>query len=265
MSAIEISGLSIYPVKSAAGIAVDTFNLGSTGPQWDRRWMVVDDKRRFLTQRRLPAMCLIMAKPLESGLELTAEGRPGVVVDNNDQQTPVRVKVWDDEVDALDCGEQAAQWLTQYLKVSCRLVFMPDSTRRPVDPQYARQHEQVSFADGFPLLLVSEASLGELNHRLTAPVNMDRFRPNIVVRGCEAFAEDRWQRIAVAGIEFTVAKPCSRCIIPAINPLSGQKNSEILQVLREFRQRDNAVFFGQNLLHHDVGLLAIGDVVEVLA
>jgi MOSC domain-containing protein len=174
------------------------------------------------------------------------------------------VRVWADEVAAVDAGEGAARWLGRLLRQDCRLVFMPPQTRRPVDPHYARRGETVSFADGFPLLLVSEASLAALNARLAQPVPMNRFRPNLVVAGCEAFAEDRWRRIRIGALELDVVKPCSRCAIPAIDQATGQRDPEINRALAAFRRFEGQILFGQNLLHAGPGALRRGDPVEVL-
>mgnify|MGYP001828911861 CR=1 FL=1 len=135
---------------------------------------------------------------------------------------------------------------------------------RRVDPAFSRATDQVGFADGFPFLLISQASLDDLNRRLAQPVAMLRFRPNLVVAGCEAFAEDGWRRIRVGELEFRVAKPCSRCIIPTIDPSTGQRGVEPLRTLNSYRRRGNKVYFGQNLVHESAGRLAVGMPVEVL-
>lgn len=264
MSIIEISSLYVYPLKSTAAVASEQLTLGRMGPQWDRRWMVVDGKGQFLTQRRYPLMCLISSRVTAEGIALQVAAGSELVVDCRALVDTTTVTVWGDEVQALDCGQVAADWLTTVLKTPCRLVYMPDDCYRQVDPSYAIDQETVSFADGFPLLLISEASLAALNQRLSSPVAMQRFRPNIVVRGCEAFAEDRWRHIEIAGLRFTVAKPCSRCTIPAIDPATGSRHSEVLRELASFRRGDdNQVYFGQNLLHHDEGDIAVGDRVQL--
>jgi uncharacterized protein YcbX len=144
-------------------------------------------------------------------------------------------------------------------------VHFPDDSRRAVDPDYAAPADQVGFADGFPFLLISQASLDDLNARLDQPVPMLRFRPNLVVSGCGPYAEDGWKRIRIGDIEFRVAKPCSRCIIPTIDFATGERAREPLQTLMTYRKRDNKVYFGQNLLHDAGGRLEVGTQVEVLA
>lgn len=235
------------------------------GPQWDRRWMVVDSRGQFLTQRQLPQMCTIASRLSAEGLLLTAQGKANLLVARNSQSEQRQVTVWADEVLAMDCGDAAASWLTDVLGQRCRLVYLPEHIQRKVDPQYAGDDAIVSFADGFPILLISESSLADLNQRLPSAVDMTRFRPNIVVSGCLPFAEDNWRKIRIAGVDFTVAKPCSRCIIPAIDPVSGKKDMAVIKALQAFRRRGSDVYFGQNLLHHSEGELAVGDVVTVLS
>jgi uncharacterized protein YcbX len=175
-----------------------------------------------------------------------------------------RVQVWGDNCLAQSAGAKAAAWLSQFLGLDCRLFFMPESTRREVDPTYAAPTDQVGFADGFPFLLISEASLADLNQRLEQPLPMARFRPNLVVSGCEPYAEDSWKRIRIGELTFRVAKPCSRCVIPTINPETAEKSVEPLRTLNSYRREGNKVYFGQNLLHDGIGELKAGMLVEVL-
>ena len=264
MPTYTISQLYTYPLKSARGQASDRLQLGAMGPQHDRRWMVVDGSGQFITQRQLPRLCLISATVSRGDLALEAAGYPALVVDSCQSQPSLQISVWDDVVDALDCGDEAADWLSNFLAISCRLVFMPDSCQRRVDTDYARNNEVVSFADAFPLLLISEASLQDLNTRLSAPVGMNRFRPNIVVSGCDPFAEDQWRSFRVGELLFSVVKACSRCVIPSIDPETGEKQRQINRVLAGFRRRDGAIYFGQNLLCEGEGGIRVGDAIELL-
>jgi hypothetical protein len=172
--------------------------------------------------------------------------------------------VWGDSVRAEAAGPEADDWLSRSLGVPCRLVCFARDAVRSVDPAFSRATDQVGFADGFPFLLISQASLDDLNRRLAQPVAMLRFRPNLVVAGGEAFAEDGWRRIRIGGLAFRVAKPCSRCIIPTIDPLTGQRGVEPLRTLNSYRKRGKQVYFGQNLVHESPGRLAVGMPVEVL-
>lgn len=262
---ISVSELTIYPVKSGAGISLQQATLDSFGLRGDRRWLVVSPGGHFLTQREEPQLAMLAADPVDGGLSLALGGEDTMVPAPAENAREIRVQVWEDQVRARDAGNEAAGWLTQALGRECRLVYMPDDAVRRVDGLYASEGEMVSFADGFPLLLVSQASLEDLNSRLAAPVPMNRFRPNIVIDGCGAFAEDEWRRLRVGALEMTVAKPCSRCVMPAIDQATARRDTEINRVLASFRRRDGKVYFGQNLLYQQMGCIAVGDTVEVLA
>lgn len=265
MTDMRLSGIHIYPLKSCAGVDLPSVTLDRFGPAGDRRWMVVDAEGRFLSQRGLPVMALVSATPLpEGGLLLSRGDSRCPVAVPGPGAPPLAVTIWDDSVTAVDAGDGAAVWLTRALGRECRLVHMPGECRRPVDPAYARHGETVGFADGFPLLLISEASLAALNERLEQPVPMNRFRPNLVVSGCEPFAEDRWRRIRVGDVTLEVAKPCSRCAIPSIDQATGERDRFINRALASFRRFDGQILFGQNLLYRETGELRVGDEVEVL-
>ncbi|MEP1471187.1 MAG: MOSC domain-containing protein [Halieaceae bacterium] len=261
---ISVSELTVYPVKSGAGIGLQEATLDPFGLRGDRRWLVVSPQGHFLTQRDEPRMALLTATPVSAGLSLALDEDTLSVSAPDEGASERRVQVWSDQVWARDAGDAVAAWLTSALGRECRLVYMPDDAVRRVDGLYASEGETVSFADGFPLLLISQASLADLNSRLPAPVPMNRFRPNIVVDGCEAFAEDGWRRLRIGAIELTVAKPCSRCVMPSIDQATGERDSVINRVLASYRRRDGQVYFGQNLLYQHTGPIAVGDAVEVL-
>ncbi|MFT5609753.1 MAG: hypothetical protein ACI9WC_000419 [Arenicella sp.] len=263
MKPIKISQLSVYPVKSANGNAVSTMWLDGMGPKWDRRWMVVDANFRFTTQRKFAQMCHIKTKLSGDSLSLSAPGAGSITLD--DPSTGDHdVVVWRDTVQAQDCGDAAAQWLSDYLGRSCRLVFMADETRRLVNPEHAKKSEIVSFADGYPILIVSSESLDLLNSKLDNDVLMDRFRPNIVVTGCAPHAEDQWKRIKIGQIEMSLVSACSRCIMPSIDQQTGNKNQKVLDALQEYRRCDREIYFGMNAIHHSVGEIKLGDQLTIL-
>lgn len=174
------------------------------------------------------------------------------------------VQVWNDRCPAQLCGDSADAWLSDFLDRPCRLVHMADETVRQVDLKYAALGDRTAFADGFPLLLISQASLDDLNSRLTDSVPMIRFRPNLVVSGCEPYAEDHWRKIRIGELTLRVVKPCSRCKITTVDPGSGETGSEPLKTLSGYRREGNRVFFGQNLVHEGTGELALDMPVEVL-
>lgn len=261
---MQLSGITIYPVKSCAGLQLDTVVLDRFGPAGDRRWLVVDHSGRFLSQREQARMALIEVLPLDGGVALQLGGSRLQVAVPSVDAGEMRVRIWEDSVRARLADPAAGEWLSQQLGRPCRLVYMPDDCRRLVDGLYAREGETVSFADGFPLLLVSQASLDDLNGRLDRPVPMNRFRPNLVVQGCTPHAEDGWRRIRIGAVELEVAKPCARCAMPSIDQATGERDPQINRVLASYRRVNGQVLFGQNLLYRQGGQLALGDPVVVL-
>lgn len=257
---MRVGALYHYPLKSGRGIAAERLRLTALGVEHDRCWMVVDAKGRFLTQRRLPRMALIAAEPSDVGLRLSAPGMPTLLVQNGERTLPVRV--WGFEGPARDAGDGAAAWLSEYLGMTCRLVGIGPEFQRPVETGSGRR---IAFADGYPLLLISQAALDGLNERLAVPVDMRRFRPNIVIDGCPAHAEDGWQRIRMGALRFRLAAPCARCTIPEVDPDSGERGAELTPTLSRYRRfSDGEIYFGQNLIHESEGELRLGDEVEVL-
>ena len=262
---MHLAALSIYPVKSCRGLALETTALDRFGPRGDRRWMVVSPTGDMLTQREIRQMALVDVGPTAHGLRLGTADNGVDVRTPADTGNRLSVRVWGDRVEAVDAGDAAADWLETQLRRPCRLAFMPNDSIRRVDGAYAGSGETVSFADGFPLLLVSQASLDDLGERLGEAVPPNRFRPNLIVAGSEPFAEDGWRRIRIGDMEFDVAKPCSRCVIPSIIQETAERDPRINRVLAGFRRRNGQIFFGQNLLYQREGELNVGDPVEVLA
>ena len=261
----RVDGLYVYPIKSCRGTSLDTAEVGPRGIVADRQWMIVDANREFLTQRDLPRMALVRPRLLDGVLEMTAPGMPPLTVSGGVQRERTQVSVWDDRCAAVDEGPVAAEWLSAFLEVSCRLVRIPDDEMRRADPEYAGPNDQVGFADGFSFLLTSRASLDDLNRRLSVPLPMNRFRPNIVVDGTDAFEEDRWKRIRIDGITFAVAKPCARCAITTTDQDTAERSHEPLRTLAMFRHvAGRGVMFGQNLIHDRSGVIHVGAEVEVL-
>jgi len=173
------------------------------------------------------------------------------------------VEVWGDRCLAWSMGQEAQNWFTEVLGVDCELVYMPEKSDRPTDHGKFGPEEQVSFADAYPFLLISESSLADLNQRLDNPIPMNRFRPNLVVRGCNAFAEDQWSSIQINNVTFQVAKSCARCTIPTVDQSTGQRNPEPLKTLATYRHWDGQIWFGQNLIHQSLGELKVGDRLSV--
>lgn len=169
------------------------------------------------------------------------------------------VEVWGDRCLAWSMGNDARIWFSTMLGTPCELVYMPDESDRPTDHGAFGRENQVSFADSYPFLLISEASLADLNQRLDTPIPMNRFRPNLVVSGCDAFSEDHWTEIRIGNVPFQVAKSCSRCTIPTVDQATGKRSPEPLKTLATYRHWDGQIWFGQNLIHHTLGTLNVGD------
>lgn len=262
MSVIKLSGLNTYPIKSAAGISLRQATVTMRGLLHDRRWMVCDRNGKFLTQRKFPQMALIQVA-IDDFLRLSIAGQGMVELPTEPTEPhPVEVEVWGDACQAWSMGHEVAQWLSEFLGCEAQLVYMPDSTHRPSD--HGRFETPNSFSDAYPFLLISEASLTDLNGRLEQPVPMNRFRPNLVVTGCSAFTEDAWQRIKIGDIVFDVVKACSRCSIPGVEQSTGEPGKEPLKTLATYRRWDHAIWFGQNLIAQGEGTLTVGDEVEIL-
>ncbi len=265
MADITLSGLHIYPIKSAAGIALSEAEVSDRGLKHDRRWMVVDPKGKFMTQRKHPRMALIRVG-LTSQLELSAPGMADLALplEPGAEAETLEVEVWGDRCPALAMGAEAQAWFSNFLETPCQLVYMPDHSQRPTAHGQLGDDKLVSFADAYPFLLISEASLADLNQRLAEPVPMNRFRPNLVVTGCEAFAEDGWKQIKIGEITFDLPKRCDRCSVPGVDQDSGIQNKEPLLTLAKFRLEQGKVWFGQNLLHHHSGELRLNTEIKVL-
>jgi hypothetical protein len=258
-----VSDLFIYPIKSAQGICVDQAEVSERGFKLDRRWMLVDEEGEFLSQRSFPRLALVEPSFENELLTLrNPEALPLTLPSTPDSTDQIRVEVWGDQCHAIRVSEAADTWFSDFLDVSCSLVYMPDSTRRRVDQDFSTSEDLVSFADGFPFLLVGQSSLDDLNRRLDDPVPMNRFRPNIVVSGTEPFAEDNWDEIRIGSVDFTVAKPCSRCTVTTVDQESGDRGKEPLRTLASYRRSGDKVLFGQNLIHQNRGRIRVDDPVD---
>ncbi|MSU45696.1 MAG: MOSC domain-containing protein [Lacunisphaera sp.] len=263
----SVTGLFIYPVKSCRGLAVPSAELDDHGFIGDRRFMVVTEAEgMFLTQRAHPRMALIETTLNRDSLFLSSPARGSVTIPLNASHGQRRVTVWKSTVNADDCGEEAAEWLTAFLGLSLRLVRMGGTFQRPNLKPAALAGDVVTFADSCPFLIICEASLADLNSRLAQPLPMNRFRPNIVVQGCAAFAEDNWTRFKIGGLVFRTAGPSVRCPITTTDQLTAVRGKEPLKTLATYR-RDPAdpgvVVFGVNLIHETKrGTLRVGAMVE---
>lgn len=239
---------------------MESVELDDFGPVFDRRWMLINPDRVVVTRREAHRMALVDVGLVDGGLRVRGPGRSPLEVGQGGQTSPlVEVEIWDDRCLARDLGDEPARWFTEFLGEPVRLVFMPTESFRQVDPNYVSERRRVSFADGFPLLLIGEGSLEDLNRRLASPLPMNRFHPNLVVAETEPFAEDDWSTVQIGSVVFDVVKPCARCVVTTINQETAEPGREPLRTLATFRKHDNGVHFGQNLLHRSPGRLRVGD------
>ena len=260
---VALSGLYVYPIKSCAGIAITSAEVIATGLRHDRRWMLVDQAGEFMSQRAHPRMALISTRFSDGQLIASAPGMPDLPIPlRQENGNMIDVEVWGDVNKGALVGEEADRWFGEFLRFPCRLVRKPDDDSRLVDSIYAQSGDQTSFADGFAFLLISQASLDDLNSRLDDPLPMNRFRPNLIVRGCDAYAEDGWSRLSIGGIPFRVAEGCPRCAITTTDQETGERGKEPLRTLATYRKFDGEVYFGRNLIHDALGTVRVGDTVE---
>jgi uncharacterized protein YcbX len=262
-----ISQIYLFPIKSCGGYAIDSVDLETRGFVGDRRYMLIDERGLFLTQRIHPRMALIRLTPDDSGYTVSATGHASwhlpIAMESGDTR---RVTVWRDEVDATVASAEINNWFSTVLDVPAQLVYMNDQHGRGVKSGYGREEDDLSFADGAPVLLISTESLGALNQKLDEPVEMIRFRPNLIAQAGAAFAEDSWRRVAVGEASFDVEWPCTRCSVPTVDPVTGKKDAlgVPLRTLNTFRKTTAGTTFGQNLIPRRLGRVSVGDSIEII-
>jgi uncharacterized protein YcbX len=264
---MRLADIRRYPVKSLRGHSLTEAIAERAGLAGDRRWMIVDQSGKFLTQRQHPKLAQIEAVPTDGGVELRHARLGAIDVGYPEDDAPLEtVLVWRDTVCAR-IATSANDYLSAFLGLSARLAYLHDVDARAVDPAYGWSDDRVAFADGFPLLVTLTASLDDLNRRLLKPVTMDRFRANLVIDGSPAWTEDTWRRIRMGALTLRIVKACSRCAIPTLDPLTGERpdGNEPLRTLARFRRdADGGIMFGQNAIPDASGQLRVGDMVEVL-
>lgn len=265
---ISISQLYIYPIKSLAGFAVDTALVTDRGLQNDRRFMLVDDNQIFLTQREHRTMAL---------LKTAIDGNELVIYHKDNPQDTLRVplvpepststasvNVWDDWCEGQYIHEQADQWFSEKLNFSCRLVYMPESSRRKVDSRFALDNEITNFSDGYPVLMIGQSTLDDLNSRMEKALPMNRFRPNMVITGSQPFEEDTMEHFTINKMNFYGVKLCARCVMTTTNQDTGEQGKEPLRTLAQYRRLDNKILFGQNVLCHNSGTIKVNDEIKIV-
>lgn len=255
-----LSEIWIYPVKGLGGIRRTSCRVMGKGLQYDRRWMLVDENNNFMTQRDNSTLALFKLSIHEAGFKITFRSHSIFLPCLHPViQSPIEAVVWDDPVTTFEVSREHSEWFSEYLGMKCRLVSFPEENPRPVDASYKIHEEHVSLADGYPLLIIGQSSLDDLNDRLESPVPINRFRPNLVFTGGEPFEEDQWKQFTVGQNRFAGVKPCARCIVTTINQDTGEKEREPLVTLSKFRKRDMEIYFGQNVLAIDQHEIHEGD------
>ncbi len=262
---LTLTSLFIYPVKSLGGISLSTSELTPQGLRHDRRWLIVDERNRFLTQREHAEMALLAVEAAHNGFLLRHRQRPELLpLYLPFEATPERtlfVTIWDDMVFAWRGTKEADEWLSEALGQPCKLVYMSDLARRECEPEHNPAGTLVSFADGYPYLLATEESLAKLNAQLAEPVPMDRFRPNLVVRGAPADAEMAWADLRINNLSFRAVRGCGRCVVTTIDQATAHQDpaGEPLRTLATYRKPARKVIFGQNVTGPATGRLRVGD------
>ncbi len=263
---LSVSELYIYPIKSLSGIALNSATITSRGFKYDRRLMLVDANNQCLTQRDLPEMAMLQPAIEDDGFSIVHKQVPSRSIFIPHQPAGnlrADVTIWDDICTGQVYDPYINDWFTEVLNTSCRLIYMPDTTEREVDKMYAQNREVTSFADEYPVLIIGQASLDDLNGRLEIPVPINRFRPNIVFTGGAPFLEDEMNEFLIGDITFNAVKPCKRCVIITINQNTKEKSKEPSKTLATYRFHDKGICFGQNLLHRGDGEIQMGDEIEI--
>ncbi len=261
-----LAHINVFPIKSCAPLTLDQAFVESRGLRGDRRWMVVDAEGRFVTARKHSRLVLIRARFDDDALILDAPGMTSLRLTRSLNPEKVVTTIWRDEVVADIADAEANSWIREYLGFAARFAFMDDACVRPVDPDFAHLGDEVSFADGYPLMVISQTALDDLNARLQSPVPMLRFRPSLVVANTSPHAEDSWRSIRIGDIRFDVVKPCVRCMLTTVDPETGRfdESGEPLRTLISYRRTDKGVTFGQNLIPRGTGTIKVGDEIVII-
>lgn len=262
----------IYPIKSLAGISLQKSLVLAKGLQYDRRWMLVDENGRFLTQREHPEMALFQVVIENNHLliskKLLASNNKHNEISFDINAEPVgavlKVQIWKNEVEAFEVNPTFSAWFSDQLNLKCKLVYFPEKNQRDIDSEYVKNKEQVSLADGYPILIIGQSSLDVLNKKLDQPVPMNRFRPNFVFSSRQAHEEDTWKNFKIGQLYFEGVKPCGRCVLTTVNQETGALGVEPLKTLSAYRKQNGKVNFGENIIARGEGEVKVGDKIEVI-
>ena len=268
---LQLSEIYIYPVKSLGGIRLDKSEVTDRGLRYDRRWMLIDENNRFISQREYPQLALFSVAIHDDNLLITNKKTGDVLTisnsPNHSATQSLKVTIWDDEVTAWEVSKIANNFFTKALGIPVHLVYMPDESHRKTEVDYSLKGDEItSFSDGYPILVIGQTSLDDLNNKLAEPIAINRFRPNFVFTGGQAFEEEEWHEFKVGSLRFFGVKPCARCVMTTIDPQTGEKKGkEPLLTLNKYRKAGNKILFGQNVLINQTGSVSVGDDIEVIS
>ena len=264
MSNLKLTHISVYPIKSLGGISLSEAKVLKKGLQHDRRWMLVDNDGKFMSQRMYPIMARFAVAMNETTLTVTHQAQTlEIPITQHIASRAREVRIWGDTISAIEADEAYSSWFSRNIGVTCQLVYFPEENPRPVDPAYNLNDDHVSLADGYPFLIIGQSSLDMLNEKLAAPVPMNRFRPNFVFTGGTPHVEDSWRNLLIGEIPFAGVKPCERCVLTTVNQETGEKGDEPLRTLSTYRNNGKSILFGQNLIALRNGIVRVGDSISI--
>lgn len=256
----RVTEIWIYPIKSLGGIRLAASSVQEKGLKYDRRWMLVDADGNFLTQRNHPKMALFNLRWERNALVVTHEGaQMELPVDHPGKGPAKAARIWNDSVSVVEAAADYHAWFSDRLGIACRLVHFPEEQPRLIDPAFRPANEHVSLADGYPILVIGQASLDDLNARLEQPVPMNRFRPNIVFSGGDPYEEDGWKHFRIGNNRLLGVKPCGRCVLTTVDQKTGIPGKEPLLTLSRYRRMNERICFGQNVIPIDYHEIHEGD------
>jgi uncharacterized protein len=261
---MEISGLFIYPVKSLGGVSLESSEVGLKGLKYDRRYVLVDEKGVFVSQRTVAKMCLFQPTITEDGFEILNtqnNTRLNIPFELKNGET-IKVKVWDDEIECIVAEEVINLWFSASLGMKLRLCYQPDDSTRKIDPRYSlTENDETSLSDGYPILIISEESIEEINRQCLEKIDIKRFRPNIIIKGISPFAEDDLGEFSINDVEMAGVKKCARCQVINIDFETAKSGKEPLRALSNFRKIDNKILVGNNIIVRNSGILHTGNLI----
>jgi len=267
MDNLIISEIFIYPIKSLSGIALESSPVEKRGLQYDRRWVLIDDENLFMHQRDHNQLALLQPSISEETMAIIHKDDPTVWIEfplKPEGTIREDVVVWDDSCKAVEVSEKVSQWFTKTLNISCRLMYMPDDSIRLTDQRYAiKPDDKVSFADGYPILAISESSMEFLNSKTATEIPIDRFRTNFLIKGGHPHIEDELQSFSIGNTEYYGVKPCARCVMTTVDQTTAEKGKEPLKTLATYRKIGNKILFGHNIIPMNIGNVKVGDTISL--